>query len=299
MIAWKTPTLEDGPAVRALVGQQQAKVSDCSFANIYLLRNKYQTEIAFHNGFLLRCYHGNGSRCGYTFPLGKGDPAPILEALAEDAALRGESLRFILLTEEQKAALKHAMPHRFSYSTNPGDSDYLYTAAALADLPGKILNKKRNRVTHFNRLYPDNRYEPLREKNCPDALAVARRWVEESAADDRSITLEYEAIREALDHWQALELFGGVLYVNDTPVAMTVASAVSGDTVDVHFEKAVGEFAANGAYAAVNRCFAQSAAARVEWINREEDINIEGLRRAKLSYRPAALLTKYSAQLKG
>ncbi len=86
-------------------------------------------------------------------------------------------------------------------------------------------------------------------------------------------------MRRSKKRWsdfEQLELSGGLLYVNDTPAAMTVASYINEDTCDIHFEKAVGECVTNGAYAAINRLFAQTL--NCTWLNREEDIGIEGLR---------------------
>ena len=87
---------------------------------------------------------------------------------------------------------------------------------------------------------------------------------------------------------------GGILYVNNIPVAMTIASKISENVCDVHFEKAIGEYAINGAYAAINKMFCERLE-QFTFINREEDIGIEGLRKAKMSYRPKIILKKYNA----
>ncbi len=92
-----------------------------------------------------------------------------------------------------------------------------------------------------------------------------------------------------------MSLSGGIIYVNDVPVAMTIASYISKDVVDIHFEKCIGEYAFNGGYAAINQMFAQSLKG-CPYINREEDINIAGLRKAKESYHPKIMLRKYSAE---
>ena len=78
-----------------------------------------------------------------------------------------------------------------------------------------------------------------------------------------------------------------------------MASAISKQAIDVHFEKAVGAFAAEGAFAAINQAFAASdAAAPYPYINREEDMGLEGLRQAKESYRPIKMIEKFNAWLK-
>ena len=106
--------------------------------------------------------------------------------------------------------------------------------------------------------------------------------------------MEYSDIKEALLHFDDLALTGGILYVNDVPAAMTIASYINDDTVDIHFEKCIGEYAAAGGYAAINQMHAE-ALKNVMYINREEDINIPGLRKAKESYHPKIMLKKYSA----
>ena len=121
-------------------------------------------------------------------------------------------------------------------------------------------------------------------------------YYEHLQEEDESQKKEYAAVKEALEHFEQLELSGGLLYVNDTPAAMTVASYINEDTCDIHFEKAVGECVTNGAYAAINRLFAQTL--NCTWLNREEDIGIEGLRKAKMSYHPKMLVKKYNAHLK-
>ena len=97
-----------------------------------------------------------------------------------------------------------------------------------------------------------------------------------------------------MENFEELGLIGGIIYVNDSPCAMTIASKINENTVDVHFEKAVSEYALNGGYAAINKLFSEKLDG-VTWLNREEDIGIEGLRKAKLSYRPKIMLKKYSA----
>ena len=96
------------------------------------------------------------------------------------------------------------------------------------------------------------------------------------------------------DNFYDMNVFGGILYVGDEPVAMTIASEISPKCVDVHYEKAIGEYARNGAFAMVNQCFASSqTVSKYEFINREEDMGIEGLRQAKETYDPLYKLQKF------
>lgn len=295
MLEWSIPEAEDEDWINSCIAVSGTMASDASFANIYLLRNKYSTKISRYKDFIIRKYSGKGARCGYTFPLGKGDVAKALAEIEKDAKECGERLQFAFVTEEQKEVLENAMPARFCYSSDAGDSDYIYLRSELASLSGKAFHKKKNHFSKFVRTYPDYKYYEIGACNIYDAQKVADAWYYEHLQDgDASQLAEYKAIKEALDNFEELGLIGGIIYVNDSPCAMTIASKINENTVDVHFEKAVGEYALNGGYAAINKLFSEKLDG-VTWLNREEDIGIEGLRKAKLSYRPKIMLKKYSA----
>ena len=295
MLEWSIPEAEDEDWINSCIAVSGTMASDASFANIYLLRNKYSTKISRYKDFIIRKYSGKGARCGYTFPLGKGDVAKALAEIEKDAKECGERLQFAFVTEEQKEVLENAMPARFCYSSDAGDSDYIYLRSELASLSGKAFHKKKNHFSKFVRTYPDYKYYENCACNIYDAQKVADAWYYEHLQDeDASQLAEYKAIKEALENFEELGLIGGIIYVNDSPCAMTIASKINENTVDVHFEKAVGEYALNGGYAAINKLFSEKLDG-VTWLNREEDIGIEGLRKAKLSYRPKIMLKKYSA----
>ena len=295
MLEWSIPEAEDEDWINSCIAVSGTMASDASFANIYLLRNKYSTKISRYKDFIIRKYSGKGARCGYTFPLGKGDIAKALAEIEKDAKECGECLQFAFITEEQKEVLENAMPARFCYSSDAGDSDYIYLRSELASLSGKAFHKKKNHFSKFVRTYPDYKYYEIGACNIYDAQKVADAWYYEHLQDDDASQLaEYKAIKEALENFEELGLLGGIIYVNDSPCAMTIASKINENTVDVHFEKAVGEYALNGGYAAINKLFSEKLDG-VTWLNREEDIGIEGLRKAKLSYRPKIMLKKYSA----
>ena len=213
--------------------------------------------------------------------------------MRRDAERRGVPLSFCTFDERQCKIFDGLCDVR--WRSFDGDSDYIYKRESLAQLSGKKLHAKKNLVNRFWRLYPDAEYRAIGKENIGDALSVAEQWFEERAEDggDADMT-ELSRIRKAAEYWDALGLFGGVLYVEGVPAAMTMASAVSSQCIDVHYEKSVNIFAAEGAYAAVNQAFASSeAAAPYVYINREEDMGVPGLRQVKEAYRPAFKLDKY------
>lgn len=325
MINFKTPKLSDRAAAANAVADSGYTGSDASFANIFLLRQKYGTQIALQDGFLFRYYNGQGSRRGYAFPLGSGEPQAALALIVEDARESGRPLEFCLVDESRAQILREYFKTTGSngaepplhFTENRGDSDYIYSAESLATLAGNLYKKKRNHISRFNRSYLDYEIRALTSENFADALTVEKSWLNietlgessntdcectcecreaawaERSEDEKSRLAEYCAIREALEHFDALGMKGAVLYIGGIPAGMTIASEILPGVWDTHFEKVIDEYAVNGGYAIINKLFAERLmAAGARLINREEDINIEGLRKAKLSYYPQTILDK-------
>ncbi len=296
--------------------------SDASFANVYLLRKKYGTQIAIQDGFIFRYYNGQGSRRGYSFPLGEGDVGAALKWIADDARATGRPLEFCLVDELRAQILQeyfnanagsNGAESPLHFENNRGDSDYVYSAEALATLAGNQYRKKRNHISRFNRTYGQFELQEIKAENAGVALEIEKLWLKsvagdsaceptceceeaaraECSEDELSRMAEYCAIVEALENFDALQMRGAVLYVEGKAVGMTMASEIAPGAWDIHFEKVIGEYADNGGYAVINKMFAERLVADgAKFINREEDIGLEGLRKAKLSYYPQTILDK-------
>lgn len=293
-LVWKTPEINDIEWIRKLTESSRGIGSDISYVNIFLLRHKYDIEICFYKTFLLRRYNGKAGRAGYGYPIGSGDIREALKMLEKDALARGEKLMFCLLDEKQKEIIEKEYSGMMSFESYDGNSDYVYNQQELALLKGNKYHKKKNHVSRFERKFSDFRLELIDEINKYDAVKVAKMWyMERMDKSSMQKSAEFAAISESVEYFDKLNLSGAILYVNENPVAMTIASAINGKACDIHFEKAVGGYADNGAYAAINQKFARCLD-EYEYINREEDIGIEGLRKAKMSYHPVILLKKYT-----
>ncbi|MFC2479098.1 MAG: DUF2156 domain-containing protein [Treponema socranskii subsp. buccale] len=301
---WHEPTPEDAEQLFLAACGEDLMSSTDSYANIILYRKKYKTQVCYCGGIVLRKYGAleaperdiASTRTLYGFPLGKGDMRKTIDFLTKDAEQNGMPLAFPLLTDRQKLYLETKMPNRFTFTERRADSDYLYLTKSLAELPGGKYHKKKNHISQFMRKHPDTEYRPLSKELAPDALSVENEWFKANGGNgDYDKEIESEIIKEALDLFDELNLSGGILYADGKPVAMTIASAVTGYTADVHFEMAVPEYDRDGAYAVINRELAK-AMIRFDYLNREEDLGIEGLRKAKLSYHPDILLAKWRAE---
>ena len=283
--------------------------SDASVANMFLLQEKYNTELKIQNNILIRYYHGEENRTGYAFPIQIKTDSPLwlktaLEIIFEDAREQNRTVSFCLITQEQKSLLdrcleKYFPGHRVSWKTNRNDCDYLYIRENLAELTGSPYQKKRNHISRFNRIYGNNWQFKLYPQNdiAQDILTVAQKWYEEKEGDlIEALRLEHESIKLALDNTEMLGLTGGVLYINEEPAAMTLAAPISPDVLDVIYEKSVASHEKNGAYAVINQQFAKKGP-QCLYYNREEDMGVEGLRKAKLSYKPYMILEKFYGRI--
>ena len=288
--------VEDKPLLESFLAEGDARGCEYSFANLYLWGEQ---SFAVTEGCLL-LHSVFGTREMYPFPLGTGDKKAALDAIVADAHARGIPCRITGMLPAEKDELHSLFPNRFRFTYDEGTFDYVYDIDDLADLPGKKYHAKRNHLNRFEENYPDCREAVLNEENLSQAARFIDAWYAEREADDpdADFAMERTAIEKALRDRDALALEGMLLLHGDDVLAVTLGSRTRTDTFDVHFEKARGDV--QGAYAAINRAFARHIREKypaVRYLNREEDMGIEGLRQAKKSYRPHHRIEKYRAVL--
>lgn len=290
MLNFYTPTVDDYKQLKSFYNKYGTIGCDCNPANTIIWAAKYNAKICFKDNFLIRTFFDKDNKpFGYCFPLGEGDKHQIINDIWEDAKSRDVQAKFMMLTVEQCEELEKITQKNYSYEELTGDEDYIYTYDDLSLLPGKKYHSKRNHISKFNRNYPNWRFELISEKNANDAMDVVVKWCEKNNID-LSTYEEYQAIKMAFDNYATFSMHGGIIYVDDTPVAMTMGAAVNRDVFDVSFEKALVEY--EGSYAKINNEFSKTLVG-FKYINREEDLGIESLRKAKLSYYPAIILKRF------
>ena len=300
MIDFRTPQPSDKAWVDALLAQADYRGCDYNFTNLFVWSRAYGQEIARVDGFLVTHLCGRMG-CSYMYPAGSGDLAAAIDILAREADERRQPLRLVCLTTRQMEELDRLMPGRFAYEADRDGFDYLYDIDRLADLTGKKLHAKRNHINRFMDNNPSWVYEEITPQTLPECLEMDKEWyrrsmVREGSAEERDLGDEGIALRTAMDHYHALGLEGGLIRVYGEVVAFTMGDRLNSDTYDVHFEKAYGEL--QGAYAMINREFARWVRAKhpnVRYLNREDDMGVEGLRKAKESYYPDRMVEKYAA----
>ena len=297
MNSFRSPVMEDRAWVQPLLTGENSMASEYNFDNLYLWSRAYPQQICRVGDRLVVRISGSLGPC-HLFPAGTGPLGPALEVARADAAAQGGKLTLVCVTGEQRQRLEEEFPGAFIYEEDRDGYDYLYDVNRLADLPGKKLHGKRNHIRRFDDQFPDWMFHPIDRDNFKLCLEMEKQWAAARQPQaDQLLTEESAAVIEALYHREELELEGGLILAGGRPVAFSLGSLTTPECFDVHFEKAFGEI--QGAYPAINREMARMVRDRhpqVKWLNREDDLGLEGLRKAKLSYYPDILLEKYTAQ---
>lgn len=231
----------------------------------------------------------------YPFPLGSGDKKPVLDAILEDAGERNIPFIISSLTKEHARLLEEIYPGKFHTKFNRNSFDYVYDIEKLAELKGRKYHRKRNHYNRFCKNLPDFHVEPVSEKNLPQVKAFISEWYEKRLEESPENDYHHEqtALERCFTGYERLGMESLVLFHQEEILAFTMGSRLSPNTFDVHFEKA--RWDVEGAYTAINCEFAKyirNKYPEVEFLDREEDMGLEGLRKAKESYFPHHLVEK-------
>jgi hypothetical protein len=261
-----------------------------SFGNIFIWREPYKQLVLDYKGFFVA--KSEARRGLYSFPAGRGD----LRSLIADMAADGGG-RIIIrgVTDGTRAELENVFPGGFDYIPMRDEFDYIYSQEKLATLAGKKLHKKRNHVARFN----DNPiwgYEPITRDNINECREMSDKW---SEINGRSEGLKSEsiAVGEAFANFFELGFAGGLIRREGRVIAFAMGEPLNRDTFVIHIEKAFHDI--QGAYPVINQQFALHNCAGFKFVNREEDVGDDGLRKSKGSYYPEFMLVKYNAFLRG
>ncbi|MDR0877349.1 MAG: phosphatidylglycerol lysyltransferase domain-containing protein [Treponema sp.] len=260
-------------------------VSEFTFAGLYLFRSRYNYRVSMgpDETFII-----SGEREGRKFFMTPCcvPPGEILQNLFNTHDYWKN------ISESVLAEKREILEQGIEFTEDRDNFDYLYLRSDLAELSGKRFHKKKNLVNAFNTAWPDHEGRQLTAELIPQAIEISDRWKAEKGED-----FDYDSAREALENFETLRLRGAIYFVNGEPAAWCLGESIArGRYFVVHFEKARDEF--KGIYQYMNQAFAASLPRFFTHINREQDLGDEGLRQAKMTYRPCGFVKKYVGVLK-
>ena len=288
-------TLSDQEDITAFLHRYGNRGCEQTFASMFCWKDAYPTQVCRYDGLLLLRFCGSGRRMTYLLPFDDARYLRLLPLVQSHAEAHGEVPLFHTGTTKQTACIREALPGYGAFY-HRADSDYIYLRTRLATLSGSHLQAKRNLSNQFKAQYAFV-YAPLTAADGPACLQLLEKWQQQKAAchalDDalrRELDMEARSIRTAMAHFDTLGLLGGAIRVEDRLVAFCIGAVVTDDTVDVLFEKADEHF--HGLFQTINQQFAAHLPEQYVYINRENDMGLNGLRKAKESYHPEQLLHK-------
>lgn len=298
MLTFKSLELKDKDIINSYLRHQNYRASDLCFTNLYCWGKKFDTQFAITCDWLFIRFKDNNVRNSYLKPVGRGNLKEAIDLILEDHSSYSTPFQMRGLTEEMIGEIEAVMPGQFDYKLNRSVSDYIYTTEKLIHLKGKKLQSKRNHINRFKRenvwKYHSLTGNPALVEECKNML---NKWMEMNKEEkDPSLIYDDYATTLMLDNFEYFGLKGGLICVDNEIAAFTIGEPLTEDTIVVHVEKAFT--AIHGAYTIINQQFVENEASQFLYVNREEDMGIENLRQAKLSYHPDILLEKYNARFK-
>lgn len=288
-------TLGDKDWIKEIFRSQKRLACEYSFGNIFSYTAKFPILVAEAYGcFISKCLTDN--EIMYCFPLGEGDRKAALDFIIEDALKEEKICTLFAVNEENKEFLDREYGDRFEITSDRDGMDYIYNTDDLINLKGKKYQPKRNHISFFEKTY-NWTYESMNGENVFDCVEMSKNWLYQSAHEDKTdLENELKIIRRVAENFDALEYKGGIIRIDGEVIAYAMGEELTADSFCVHFEKAYPGI--RGAYPIINREFVKNELSSYAYIDREDDVGSENLRKAKLSYYPAFLIEEYEARLK-
>ena len=283
---WKKIELEDISKIKNFI-DKRFQTGDLSGVNLYMWRNAKNLEYFIDEDMLV--IRGVEEDIPFIYPPVSMDNERIRETvshhLKDGYLIRG-------IPEDIYEPLKED----FLFVEERDRFDYLYLVENLISLKGRKYHKKKNHLNHFLKSY-DFQYEHITRENIEDVIRFQRSWCQDRECHlDKGLSSEMDGILEVLENYDQLGITGGLIRIDDEVAAFSIGEEITPDTVLIHIEK--GDIQYKGIYQAVNKMTLENEFSYLTYVNREEDLGSENLRKAKESYHPHTLLTKYRSTSK-
>jgi hypothetical protein len=274
--------------------KKQPKASEQNFTELFMWSKSRKVGLAELNGnIIVRGEHLNDFY--FHPPYGINEPVRTLRQMLEYAKTAGKD-GYVYSIIEEEFPLFGVTPEDFIITDQRDQHDYVYLRSDLVDLPGRKFDAKRNHIKKFNSLF---KYEfvPLDDSNIDECIVFQDHWCKvRNCSDDLSLEEENTGVMEVLKNFKGLSCIGGVLTIDGRIKGFTIASRLNKITAVVSVEKA--DPAYKGIYQTINNLFCANMLQEYEYVNREQDMGSEGLRKAKMSYNPDHMVEKKHVKLR-
>ena len=283
-------TLEDRPLLNLLFTQFRPVISEFTFTNLFIWRHAYQTKISRFRDFF--CLLSDRGEDPFFFPpIGEGDVIECYQNLLQHLGGKGASPK-IARVPEAAVTMIDWKSLGLKAELDRSQCDYAYLVQDLIELKGRKYHRKRNHIKQFQEKY-SYEYIPLTPEWVPQCLQLQGEWCDLRNCDaNPGLHNESLATKEAFSHFEEIGVKGGAILINGKVEAFTLGDPLNPETIVIHVEKANPAY--EGLYPTINQAFLEHEGSAYRYVNREQDLGEEGLRKAKESYFPHHLVNKYT-----
>jgi hypothetical protein len=280
--------MQDLPVFNEAFKADPPVVSELTFTNLFSWRELYQPKVSLWDGHIIVC-----SDCilqkNYFIPIGAGDIKAVMERIFKDG-----KCSFFRVPEQVKS-LFDGDP-RIQVELDMDNSDYLFKASDLITLAGRKYDGKRNLIRKFKSFFKYE-YVKLTPEHVEECFQFEEEWCSIKHCDSViGLFKEKRAIREMIAHCKEFDLVAGAVRVEGRICALAIGQRLNPDTLVMHALKANPTLP--GLYQVICNEFLAREAGGYGFVNMEQDLGVEGLRKFKLSYHPVEMIKKYTLGLK-
>jgi hypothetical protein len=285
MLEFSRLKLSDAPELRPLFTHTHSRTCEYVFSTLLLWRDMWPLEYAVYGETVFIRIEVAKGQSGYMLPVG-GDLEQALSVL--DSHHQGQKLLYNVPPAELEI-LKLRYSSVIAEPLYTG-GDYLYDADSMATVKGRKLHGQRNHLNYFERTW-EHRTEEITDKNARDVKAFFERTAVLKSTDifQEGANKTFEVL-ENLDVYRFSSL---ALYAEGKVIGATFGTLL-GDTLYVTIEQA--DRAYRGVYPKLSSAFVSAHInAGAIYVNREDDLGDDGLRKSKLAWNPCRVIEKFSA----
>lgn len=298
-VDFKPITLGDRELFQRYLDGYPFRTYEYSFLTLYMWRKYCNVRYAVLNDTLVikKCEEGKGAYfmepIGYKNAVGRN----LIERLN---ILKKAESNFVNLFRDIEETFLYRLQQLYGvsleYTEDTNNFDYLYDTERLITLSGRKLQKRKNQYRQFIGQYPYVLKDIHETGVVKDCLDFAGYWCEKNKYQHREVSFEFKGLTDVLTHLDSLPVVGLAVYVNDRIVGFTFGERINAEMGIVHVEK--GDTRYKGIYAFLTKTFAEKYFAGTTYINKQEDLGISGLRKAKQAYNPISLVKKYVVNIR-
>lgn len=286
MIDFKLISIEDKDLLNKYLDSRCNKnLCDYNFVNLAIWAEIYNAQWAMFKDTLI-IYNGKDDI--FLMPSGCNIDSGRIITLSEEFFKSGYSGNFTLVEKNFVESHRIELEKYFEITEDLAFADYIYSVEKLVALKGKKLQKKKNLVNQFIKNKPDYKVLKLEKNLFPECFKIAEEWCASKNCEKIGFSHEKSALGKAFDNCDELNIDGLSIFVQNKMIAFSIFSRMNEEMYDIHFEKFNSDI--KGAGQIINFETAKYLQDKCKFVNREQDLGLEGLRQAKLSYDPEMII---------